>query len=103
MFKEAKSLSDVNTLINNNRKAMVMYGMSDCSACNNAKPKVKKIASSHPNIPVMYVDMGKLGIVSREYPLFRFMYKGQEIKREVGDDVDKVGRLMAKFAKDTKR
>ena len=50
------SLSDIDNALSEGKTLFVLYGVEDCSACEDAKAKLNDIVNKYPEIEICYLD-----------------------------------------------
>jgi thiol-disulfide isomerase/thioredoxin len=87
--------STLNKILLTNHNVIVFIGSHKCHFCNDIKPAIELLQSTHSNIKIVHIDINKydnvksLG-VSTGVPVFVF-YVNNEIKSRVdGADLDKI-------------
>lgn len=82
-----------------NPKVMVQYGAGWCGNCKITKPKFKRFAESHPDIPFLYIDAEKLPN-SRAFadvsnlPTFAGFVDGKLVKQAQGNKVEIIEEII---------
>jgi len=83
--------------INENKRVIIFYGATNCSACDNIKTLYGKISNKYfKRISFGYTDVEKAHLGIKYVPLLVSFYKGTEFKRKVGAD----GEALREFIKD---
>jgi len=85
--------------LSENKKVMVQYGAGWCGNCKITKPKFKRFAESHPNIPFLYVDAEKLPNTRSfadvsNLPTFAGFVNGKLIKQAQGNKVETIEEVI---------
>ncbi len=84
---EELTKDNLQEVLGQNEKALVMYGASWCGNCRLLKPKVKRMAADNPGVKYIYVDAEKFPESRKmadvkNLPTFA-IYKDGDIKGEV--------------------
>lgn len=85
MFTELKE-DNLATLVENNDKVLVQYAAGWCGNCRIMKPKFKRLAGEHEDIPFVIVDAEKFPESRKladvnNLPTFAYFSKGELAKQ----------------------
>jgi thioredoxin 1 len=94
MFIELQE-DNLQSILEQNEKTLVMFGAGWCGNCKLLKPKFKKISTENETIPFVYVDADKLpnsrGLVTLTNIPAIVSFKGIEnVGQDMGNKIDVV-------------
>jgi len=94
MFIELQE-DNLETVLSQNDKTLVMYGAGWCGNCKLLKPKFKKVSTENEDIQFVYVDADKLpnsrSLVTLENIPTIVSFKGTEnVGHDMGNKIDVV-------------
>ena len=91
-MKELKE-DNLEQILNENSKVLVMYGAPWCGNCRITKPKFKKLSSENEEIQFVYVN-AEAYPQSREFaevsnlPTFASFTEGKIVKQNLGNKIE---------------
>ena len=101
MFVELQE-DNLETVLSQNDKTMVLYGAGWCGNCKLLKPKFKKVSTENEDIQFVYVDADKLpnsrSLVTLENIPTIVSFKGIEnVGQDEGNKIDVVKSVLSKL------
>lgn len=94
-MRELKTPAEVDSFLDENPVAILMFGATWCAPCKALKPKVEKLSGERPHVPLAYCDIEEhsqlvadLEIMS--VPTVMAMVDGEGTQTVVGTNADKV-------------
>lgn len=94
--------SDVQDLLDENSKVIIMFGATWCGPCKTFKPKFQNISEKNDDIVFAYCDVEETNALATELeiqsvPTVVSFFKGIEESSVVGPSVDRVNELVEKL------
>ncbi|MCC5889165.1 MAG: thioredoxin family protein [Alkalibacterium sp.] len=85
-FKEARSLEEVKSVIEQNELVFVFLYGEHCSVCHGVLPQVKPIVEKHKQIKTVQADVEHIPELSGEFtvftvPVILLFFNGKEVLR----------------------
>lgn len=85
-FKEAQSLAEVKSVVEENDLAFVFLYGEHCSVCHGVLPQVKPIVEKYEQIATVQADVEQIPELSGEYtvftvPVILLFFNGKEVMR----------------------
>ena len=101
MFVEL-DFDNLDKVLEQNEKTLVMYGAAWCGNCKLLKPKFKKLSTENEDIAFVYVDADKLpnsrSLVTLENIPTIVAFKGDEnVGQDEGNKIDVVKSVLSKL------
>ena len=98
MFVEL-DFDNLDKVLEQNEKTLVMYGAAWCGNCKLLKPKFKKLSTENEDISFVYVDADKLpnsrSLVTLENIPSIVAFKGSEnVGQDMGNKIDVVKSVL---------
>ena len=98
MFVEL-DFDNLDKVLEQNEKTLVMYGAAWCGNCKLLKPKFKKLSTENEDISFVYVDADKLpnsrSLVTLENIPSIVAFKGDEnVGQDMGNKIDVVKSVL---------
>lgn len=86
-------------------RSLVMFGSSNCGACNNLKPQLEKIEPKYNSIPFLFLDGDKhtnsADLFNVDYYPTMIIFEGEiPITRITTSDKNKIINLLEKYLKE---
>lgn len=97
-MRELKTPEEVDSFLDQNPVAILMFGATWCAPCKSLKPKVEKISEAKKHVPLAYCDIEEHGQLVADLeimsvPTMIAMVDGDGTQTVVGTAVDKVQAL----------
>ena len=97
-----KTDEDVEQLLDENNRVIVMFGASWCGPCKTFKPKYQTISLENPDIVFAYCDVDDTrdtatDLSIQSVPTVVSFFEGIEVESVTGPTVDKVKTLVEKL------
>lgn len=94
MFIELQE-DNLQSILEQNEKTLVMFGAGWCGNCKLLKPKFKKVSTENETIPFVYVDADKLpdsrGLVTLTNIPAIVSFKGVDnVGQDMGNKIDTI-------------
>lgn len=94
--------TDVQDLLDENSKVIIMFGATWCGPCKTFKPKFQNIGSENPDIVFAYCDVEETNALATELeiqsvPTVVSFFNGIEEASVVGPSADRVKELVEKL------
>jgi thioredoxin 1 len=94
--------NDVQDLLDENSKVIIMFGATWCGPCKTFKPKFQNISSENTDIVFAYCDVEETNALASELeiqsvPTVVSFFNGIEEASVVGPSVDRVKELVEKL------
>lgn len=89
-------------ILNENEKVMVMYGAPWCGNCRITKPKFKKLASQNENISFVYVNAeaypkSRTFAEVKNLPTFASFKNKELLSQDMGNKVEIINEVLNKL------
>ena len=97
-----KNNTDIQQLLDENSRVLVMFGATWCGPCKTFKPKFQNISLENPDIVFAYCDVEETNALASELeiqsvPTVVSFFNGIEEASVVGPSVDRVKELVEKL------
>ena len=97
-----KNNTDIQQLLDDNSRVLVMFGATWCGPCKTFKPKFQNISLENPDIVFAYCDVEETSELASELeiqsvPTVVGFFDGIEEASVVGPSVDRVKELVEKL------
>ena len=97
-----KTDDDIGELLDENTRAIIMFGATWCGPCKTFKPKYQTISLENPDIVFAYCDIEETNALATELeiqsvPTVVGFFDGIEEASVVGPSVDRVKALVEKL------
>lgn len=97
-----KTDEDIDQLLDENTRVIVMFGASWCGPCKTFKPKYQTISLENPDIVFAYCDIDDTrdtvtDLSIQSVPTVVSFFDGIEVESVTGPTVDKVKALVEKL------
>jgi thiol-disulfide isomerase/thioredoxin len=94
--------SDVQQLLDENQRVVIMFGATWCGPCKTFKPKYQNISLENPDIVFAYCDVEETNALATELeiqsvPTVVSFFDGIEEASVIGPSVDRVKELVEKL------
>jgi thioredoxin 1 len=94
--------SDVQQLLDENQRVIIMFSASWCGPCKTFKPKFQNISLENPDVVFAYCDIEETNALATELeiqsvPTVVGFFNGIEEASVVGPSVDRVKELVEKL------
>ena len=95
-------LDNLDIVLSQYDKTLVMYGTDWCGSCDSLKPKFKKLSKENEGIAFVYVDADKFKFSKtlakvESFPTIAAFKFDKIIGQDKGGDIDDVKSLLAKL------